>query len=152
MPIYIQIQLYQNTYINRAYTLSSSYFSLHREIEFLKDYFQKNNYPLDKYFSIVKSFLHNKFFTKPNFHITPKLVKYIKLPFYGNPSYDCRKRLLKLLRFSFPGIDHRVIFTNDFKISSFLNIKDKTPDHISSNLMYQFNCPSCESGYIGCTT
>ena len=140
------------TLLNRAYNLSSSYLSLHHEIEFLKSYFKNNNYPLDKYFSIVKSFLYSKTNKKPSFHVAPKLIKYIKIPFYGNPSYQCRKKLLKLLRNSFPCTDFRVILTNSFKMSSFFNIKDKIPDNVTSNIVYQFNCPSCASRYIGCST
>ena len=140
------------TLLNRAYNLSSSYLSLHHEIEFLKDYFKNNNYPLDKYFSIVKSFLYSKANKKPSLHVAPKLIKYIKIPFYGNPSYQCRKKILKLLKNSFPGIDFRVILTNSFKLSSFFNIKDKIPDNVTSNIVYEFICPSCASRYIGCST
>lgn len=137
------------TLINRAYSLSSTYLGFHHEIEFLRDYFRNNNFPLDKYFSIVRSFLHSKFTNKPPFHFAPKLVKYVKIPFYGNPSYQCRKKILKLLRNTFPGINFRIILTNNFKLSNFFNIKDKIPDLVTSNIVYEFNCPSCASRYVG---
>ena len=46
----------------------------------------------------------------------------------------------------------KIIFTNDFKISNFFNFKDKVPDSVTSNLVYQFDCPGCVSRYIGCST
>ena len=132
--------------------MSSSYLNFHKEVEFLKDYFHKNNYPIDKYFSILKSFLHSKFNEKPCYQGAHKLVKYIKLPFYGKPSYNSRRKLLKLLRSSFPCIDFRVILTNSFKISNFFTYKDRVPDSVTSNLVYEFCCPDCGSRYIGCST
>ena len=118
----------------------------------MKDYFLKNNYPLQKYFSILKSFLYSKFTDESTIQSVPKLVKYIKLPFYGKPSYHARKKIKKLLKNSFPSIDFRIILTNSSKISNFFNYKDRVPDSVISNLVYEFCCPDCESRYIGCST
>ena len=52
----------------------------------------------------------------------------------------------------FPGIEFRIIFTNEFKISDYFNFKDKIPDGIRSNICYLFTCPQCSLRYIGCST
>ena len=140
------------TLLNRAYNICSDYFLLHSEFEFLKGYFVNNNYSLNIFFKVLKDFLYEKRkvnFSKMN---VPKMVQYIKLPFYGKTSYDMRKKLSQQLRYNFPAIDFKFVFSNNFTIGSFFNTKDRIPEAVCSNVVYEFNCPSCPARYIGCTT
>lgn len=82
----------------------------------------------------------------------PKLIKYVKMPFYGHISYEFRKLTLNILRNSFPAVDFRITFTNDFKIGTFFNFKDRVPDPLCSNIVYKFTCPSCQARYLGCSS
>ena len=82
----------------------------------------------------------------------PKRVQYIKLPFYGKISYELRKKLNQQLKSLFPAIDFRFIFSNDFKIGSFFNTKERLPDSVCSRVVYEFKCASCLARYLGCTT
>ena len=140
------------TLLSRAYELTSSYFNFHTEIEFLRKYFLNNNFTNDIFDKTLRSFLNKK--VQPGNIITnvPKLIHYIKIPFYGDSSFELRKSLLKHLRPLFPSIEFRIIFTNDFKINSFFNFKDRLPDGIRSNICYLFTCPQCSLRYIGCST
>ena len=67
----------------------------------------------------MKDFLYSKFTSRISNDSVPKQVKYVKLPFYGKVSFNCKKRLKKILNNAFPSIDFRFVFINDFKISSF---------------------------------
>ena len=125
--------------------------SFHEEVQFLKDYFQKNNYNLDTFYSILRCFLSGKRTETPIKYDVPKMIKYIKLPFYGKPSYNFRKAISHSLRSKFPAIDFRFIFTNSYTIGSLFKIKDRIPDSVRSNIIYQFDCPSCGARYLGCS-
>ncbi|MEL6606571.1 MAG: reverse transcriptase domain-containing protein, partial [Cyanobacteria bacterium J06614_10] len=113
------------TLLNRAYNISSNYLVLHEEIEKLRSYFINNHYKSETFFKIVREFLSAKFSIITTHHSVPKLVKYVKLPFYGKVSFTLRKNLNEILRNEFPAIDFRFIFTNNFTIGSFFSIKDK---------------------------
>ena len=104
------------------------------------------------FYKILKDFLFSKYTSKPlNFQV-PKQIRYIKLPYYGRLSFNCRNRLQKLLNNAFPAIDFRYVFTNDFKIANFFRFKDVIPDKICSNICYKFTCPGCNTRYVGCST
>lgn len=141
------------TLLNRAYDICSSYMTLHEEICKLRGYFVSNNYKEELFDCILKKFLSNKLsqgFSKKC--DVPKLVKYVRMPFYGKISYEYRKLVLNILRNSFPAVNFRIIFTNDFRIGSFFNFKDRVPDPLCSNIVYKFTCPSCQARYVGCSS
>ena len=138
--------------LNRAYNITSNYFNFDKEINELIVYFTKNFYPKPVFFRILKNFLFDKYTSKALNYDVPKQIRYIKLPYYGKMSFNCRNRLNKLLNNAFPSIDFRFIFTNDFKISNFFRIKDKIPDKVCSNICYKFTCPGCNTRYVGCST
>ena len=56
------------------------------------------------------------------------------------------------MRANSPAIDFRFVFNNNYTIGSFFKLKDKIPDSVCSDIIYQFECPSCRAGYIGCSS
>ena len=140
------------TLLNRAYSICSNYVVFHEEVEVLKDYFQKNNYKLDTFYDILKNFLLRKRSDPDTKYDVPKMKQYVKLPFYGKPSYNFRKSVRAILKSQFPAIDFKFIFTNNYTIGSLFRIKDRIPDSVRSNIIYQFDCPSCGARYLGCST
>ena len=137
------------TLLNRAYDICSSYIFFHEEVEFLKNYFIKNNYKLDTFYDTVRTFLTQKRTERSLTYNVPKMIKYVKLPFYGKPSYNFRKKLNHMLKPQFPAVDFRFIFTNNFTIGSLFKVKDRIPDAVRSDIIYQFECPSCNARYVG---
>ena len=141
------------TLLTRAYDVCSSFLLLHEEILVLRKYFLNNNYSLDLFERILKKFLYDKMSrVKCDRFEVPRLVKYIKLPFYGSVSYKFKDQLLKTLSTSFPAVNFKVVFTNDFKVGSFFSFKDKIPDLLCSDIVYQFTCAGCQARYIGCSS
>ena len=140
------------TLLNRAYDICSNYFTFHEEICTLKSYFKNNNYTVDLFENILKKFLNNKQLQVViNKCDVPKLVKYVRLPFYGKISYNYRKLVLNILRNSCPSVNFRIVFTNSFRIGTFFNFKDRVPDPLCSDIVYKFTCPSCQARYVGCS-
>ena len=140
------------TLLNRGYNICSDFFLLHSEIEHLKEYFINNNYSINIFFSIVKDFMYKIRKESITSHNVHKQIKYVKLPYFGKISYETRKQMNKILRNCFPAVDFRFIFTNSFTIGSLFKFKDLIPDQVCSNIVYEFTCPSCSVGYIGCTS
>ena len=52
----------------------------------------------------------------------------------------------------FPHVNLRLIFSNNFSISSMFQFKDRIPKCIKSNVVYKYSCGICNSTYIGETT
>ena len=67
----------------------------------------------------------------------------------GHLSFRIRKQINGLVHNAFPQINFKFIFTNSTTIGSFLKQKDSLPDSLCSNIIYKFNCPKCNVGYIG---
>lgn len=141
------------TLLERAYGICSDNFTLHEEFSKLKEYFITNNYNSNLFHKMVNKFLCKKREPQGTVMIeASKLIKYIKMPFYGKISCDFRKSLNNVLKNNFPAINFKIIFTNEFRIGSFFNHKDRMPDLMCSNIVYKFTCPSCTAGYIGCSS
>jgi hypothetical protein len=139
------------TLIERAYKICSSYQLFHQEIVQLKSYFANNKFPLALFDSVLSTFLNKKHTTVPEVNSVSKLIKYVKLPYYGNQTFQIRNEIQKVLKENFPYADFRLIFVNYFKTKSLFNYKDKIPEKIQSNIVYQYTCSSCNAGYIGST-
>ena len=43
----------------------------------------------------------------------------------------------------------KIVFKTQRRISNLLNFKDRIPKQFDSHLIYLFNCPCCNAGYVG---
>ena len=115
-------------------------------------YFTQNGYPPQIIHRFTKNFL-NKIFNPPQpVHSAHKLKLYIKLQFYGTQSYSIRNNLLKFSQPAYPQIDFRFVFTNAFSLRRLFPFKDRIPNVLKSNVIYEYSCSDCEARYIGQTT
>ena len=55
----------------------------------------------------------------------------------------------KLISKFYHQIDFRLIFANNFSISSFFNFKDRISPNIKSNIVYNYSCSHCSATYLG---
>ena len=101
---------------------------------------------------MLKNFLYSKQQVQDKVQNVPKMVKYIKMPFYGKVSFQYKKMILPILKSKYPAVNFRFVFTNDLKLGSFFRMKDRIHDSMCSNVVYKFSCPSCNARYIGCST
>ena len=77
---------------------------------------------------------------------------YVKFPFLNNKCCDLiRKELAFILSKSFPHIDFRYSFINNFTIQGLLKHKERLPDDLSSGIVYLYECGTCGATYIGQT-
>ena len=139
------------TYLHRAYSISSSYLSLHSEFEFLNNLFTSHNYPPN----IVSQYIF-KFLSKiyhPPFPVStvPKKTIYFSVPYLNHSTISMTSKLSRTLSHFFPHLDIRFSFRSSFKISTLFPYKSSLPFPLKSSVVYKFTCPSCQKGYIGST-
>ena len=61
-----------------------------------------------------------------------------------------KKEICTLAKF-YPHINFKFVFNNDFRLRSLLPFKDKLPNSLRSCVVYHYNCPNCQVGYLGST-
>ena len=139
--------------IFRAYNLSSNFTDLHREFDFIREYFVGNGFPSYLIFKYIRKFISTKINASPdNQNLEPEPEKYfLKLPFFGQKSIFFKNELQKLFRKYFPEINIYICFRNEFTIQTFFRYKDTLPPALRSSLIYKFSCETCSRQYIGST-
>ena len=90
-------------------------------------------------------YLGNVFTPKLPVLSVPKLPIYIVLPYLGNPSYHCKKKLTSIINRYFPQVDFKCIFVNRNTIGSFFPFKDQISLMVSSKIIYKYLCGQCNS-------
>ena len=141
-----------STLLHRAYMINSSYQSLHKEIEKLKEIFKKNAYPVRFIEKCVFQFF-NKIFDKrtPSEPSDPKTEILMILPFLGSTSWLVKNELLRTFRKIIPAYKLKLVFKTSNRLSSFFAFKDKLPSALDSGVIYKYTCANCNVSYVGCT-
>ena len=140
------------TLIHRAINICSTWVSFHNEASFLMKYFKNNSYPEDLVFRVLRRFLNNRFNPKNPISLAKKKEFYCKLPFLSNITCSFLKReLFKILNPSYPHIDFKFIFVNNFTIHGLLSHKERLPDGLRSGIVYLYECGVCNAIYVGKT-
>ena len=63
-----------------------------------------------------------------------------------------RSGIRKKVKELFPELFFRVVFKSGRNLGSWFKYKDSISDDLRSQLIYKYTCPTCNAGYIGCTT
>ena len=139
------------TLLFRGFRICSDYNKFHKELEYLKTIFQRNNYPMNVINFCVRVFLNKMHRPKVEVHTVPKREVFFVLPFLGKASLKIRSMLYDLFREKFPACKLRTIFKITLRINSLLKYKDVLPKCLLSGLVYKFKCSSCNATYYGKT-
>ena len=136
----------------RAYKLSSSYELLHKEFEFLRNFFQNNGFPTNLIDTRIRKFLDKIYSTSTESSKSSDIV-YLRLPYFGSQSEKLKVELSKLLKTFLPGITFNYVLVNPLKIGSFFNHKDRLPLCLRSSVIYHYRCACPDApSYVGLTT
>ena len=138
------------TLIYRGYHISSNYFNIHSEFDFLINFFKNNGFPKNLILSQIRKFLGKRDHVSAS---SPDQTDnfYFTLPYFGAQSSKLKKDLSLIFCRYFKNIKVNLVFKNDFKINSFFNYKDKVSPEMQANLVYKFSCERCSHGYVGST-
>ena len=147
------------TLVFRSYSICSNYHDMHKEFKFLKDFFVSNGFPANLILSVIKHFLDRRINNTTTTTTTTTVpdeatehIKYISLPFFGPQSEKLKNEILSLFNKYCSHFTIKVILSNNFKIGSFFNYKDKLPLCSRSSVVYKFNCSLCGTTYVGSTS
>ena len=121
-----------------TYSLNSNFGVLHRELKFLINYFQENNFPIHLVHNQIRSFLNKIYEPVPQPLIVPRKCIYVKLPYFGYISEKIKQEILKILEKYFPHLDLKICFVNSLQIGSFFNHKDRLATGMCSSIVYLF--------------
>ena len=140
------------TLLYRAHRICSGYEAVHKEFCFISNALCGNGFPralLDKF---IRQFW-NRIYVSPAVETltVKKPVVVMCLPFMGKFSFDLRKRILEIVKRSYPQIDLRIVFRPVFRLSSLFRVKDRIPTSLRSCVFYLFTCGGCNATYIGKT-
>ena len=141
------------TLVTRAYRICSSYIGLHKELEFLRKLLMKNGYPLNYINTYIGKQLSKLYIGKQQTDTQnlKKPIVYIPLTFTGFHSNDIKKKLNIMLSNAYPQLDIKIYFKLQNKIGQFFKIKDPIPTSLMSNIIYKWQCRSCDATYVGRT-
>ena len=138
--------------IHRAYSISSSWLAFSKEVDFLRDAFVRNGYPVDLFYSCLKRFFnlkHGENNSNPRIE-ADKVEAIVYIPYIGLPSIIFSKKLKELFK-TYYCIDIRVAFTS-FKVRNYFSLKCRTPLPLLANVVYKFTCSrDANITYIGKT-
>lgn len=124
---------------------------LPHELKVIKDFASWNAYPKHIVNSIIKHVLSKSSKTVPDDNHNDAKKVFLNINYAGdNGDQLIKKCFKKLNRYT----NQKIIFISSYsvtKLSFFTNTKDRLTDLSKSNVVYQFDCPGCNSSYIGKT-
>ena len=140
-----------STLLYRAYIISSSFQSLHKEIEDLKKIFRKNGYPTKFVDRCIFNFFNKLHEKREPVSTVPKKEVTIILPFLGTTSWRIRNDLKRSFNKILPFCTLKVVYKTARRLSSCLPFKDQFPKSLLSGVIYHYTCAKCNLSYYGCT-
>ena len=140
-----------STLLYRAYSISSSFTSLHEEVEKLKKIFSKNQYPCKFVDRCIYTFFNKIYEKRSPITTVPKKEFMVVLPFLGTMSFRTKNQLIRTFRELLPFSKLKIIFKTSTRLSSCFTFKDKIPKSLMSGVIYKYTCAGCNSCYIGST-
>ena len=111
------------TLLFRAYTVSSTFTALNKEISFLVEYFSQNGYPKNMIFRQIRRFMHKILHPPLPVHTVENKSIFISMPYAGKQSEKLKKELLTLIGEFFPHIDLRISLKTVSPLNLCLSLK-----------------------------
>ena len=139
------------TLLHRAYHLCSTFKDFHNEIEFLKQFFIKNGFPSNLFYSLVRKLLDNTAAIE-NDTVQNRKNIYFSLQYFGYQSEKMSSELSSLFNSLLPTVKTNIILANKYTIGSLFKFKDSLPNMSRSCVVYKYICPQCGAAYVGSTT
>ena len=133
----------------RCFKTGSDWTKFHEELNFLKQVFLKNGYPLpfiDKCFKMVINKLVIK---QPQVTTVEKKTLMLSLPYLGDISLQTRTKLRKSSKSIMNCCKLQIVFISQRKLANAFRFKDRLPFDLVSGVVYKYTCGRCNSSYCG---
>ena len=129
-------------FVNRALRICSDA-KLNDELEFLKDLFLNNGYPI----GAVNKFVSRMAVIDDGKVNTGQRVVF-RLPYVGERHCDLERRVRSVVHRAFDDVN---VVTVYYLRRAFTVVKDVLPTSLQSKVVYSFECRQCDSWYVGRT-
>ena len=139
------------TMVFRAYQLTSTWPAFDRECMKLKDIFKNLNYPHNLIDQTINDVLKEKFVKSDDGKKRSNPDAMLMLPYKDEKSAQFVRRQLRNITTQI-GVNIRTIFKSRNVHSMIKKTVPKPPYVNSSNVIYRFECDSCDASYIGFTS
>ena len=140
-----------STLLFRAYSITSSYGSLHEEVENLKKIFARNGYSAKFIDRSIFNFFNKIYEKRTPVSTVPKKEFTMVLPFLGTTSWKVKNTLIRSFQEIAPFSKLKIVFKTSKRLSSCFAFKDKIPKSLMSGVIYKYTCAVCNHSYIGST-
>ena len=134
----------------RAWIVCSSYELFMKETDKLRCMFSKNGYSSKFFYETLTSFLADRYTPKrqPKDELETNFL--LKIPYFGKPSIDFKKKMKDLISKHF-NVNIMCVY-NSCKVSSYFSLKCRGPRYLTSNVVYRYTClRDSELFYLGKT-
>ena len=111
----------------------------------------KNSSPRDLIDKCTKEFLDKILTPKHVVSAVPKKDLITALPYLGKLPLQIRTRINRIMKNKLPYCNVQFVFQTKCKLSNFFTFKDKIPSVLRSDIVYKFQCGSCNATYYGKT-
>ena len=143
-----------STMVYRAIKICSTYASLHKEFQFIRNIAIKNGYPITFVDSVIGKHL-NKYYNPPISKMPKELTNtenvVLRIPYFGKISEIYGNRIRSAAQQLYPLKKVRIVYDTNNKLGNKFSPKDHIPTEIRSGLVYEMKCPHCDKTYIGKT-
>ena len=100
---------------------------------------------------MIFNFFNKKYHEKIPVATVRKKVMGIVLLYLGMVSLTIKKELTTALKQQLPFCNIQFAFKTNCRMSSWFKFKDEIPRSLISDVVYRYNCPRCNSKYVGST-
>ena len=139
------------TLVTRAFNICSSYFTLHRELEFLKNLLYANGF--SRHFCEIYIGKQLSRLLNPVQLTTVRRANlYFYLTFTGKESFHIRNKLNKLVQGFYPQVKVNFVFRPRHLLGNLFRLKDAIPKELQASVVYKYTCNCCKAEYIGKTS
>ena len=112
--------MYFKQWVDRAYKMCSNYKAFSLELDFLKRYLSRNNFPLAFIESSFRIKLNSIFCLSRTILTVQKKPPYVKIPFISwDQNIYIKKQLTAIASEIYPHLQLKLIFSNGYTIGSF---------------------------------
>ena len=137
----------------RAFKICSTEAFFYKELDNIRRLLCQNNFPNKIVNDCIRVKLENIYSSGGKNFDVPRKDFYISLPYVSKLSnHNVKLEINKLIDRFYPQLKPIINFKNNFNVRSFFQFKDRVPDMLRSNIVYEFKCAHCTATYCGLTT
>ena len=131
----------------RCFKICSDWAKFHEELNFLKQVFLKNGYPLSFIDECFKMFINKLVIKRLQVTTVEKKTLILSLSCLGDISLQSRTKLRKSFKSILNCCKLQTVFKNQEKLANVFRFKDRLPLDLVSGVVYKYTCGRCNSSY-----